>query len=100
MNSQQGDPRLAQDGATAERERLRRVYDAYDADPRYGRMWSDGPATRFMLDRKWALIVQGLRAAGLDPEKARVLDLGSGDKGDTAKFGELGVPGSGIVAFD
>ena len=100
MNSPQGTPTPSEDGAAAERARLRRVYGGYARDPRYKRLWADGPAHRFMLDRKWGMIAQGVKRAGLIPEATRVLDLGSGDRGDAARFGELGVPRSGIVAFD
>ncbi len=100
MKIQQDELRTAKDGGSAELERLRRVYSEYEADPHYRRLWADGPAYRFMLDRKWALITRALADSGMDQERTRVLDLGSGDRGDSGRFGRLGVPASGIVSFD
>jgi ubiquinone/menaquinone biosynthesis C-methylase UbiE len=100
MNNQCSSSRSAHDGAAAERERVRRVYRAYEAEPRYKRLWGDTPAHRFMQGRKWSLITRELAQDEPGPSGARILDLGSGGTGDAIRFGEVGWPPSAIVAFD
>jgi len=53
-----------------------------------------------MLERKWVEIARGVSPAVRKPETARILDLGSGTRGDSPRFGDLGVRVSMIVEFD
>jgi SAM-dependent methyltransferase len=89
-----------EESGRAERARLRRVYEEYAADPYYRKIWSESPASVFMLDRKWELIRAILGAEGFDLGVARVLDLGAGGGDDCARFRRLGVRADGIVALD
>src|SRR6266699_4648810 len=84
----------------AERDRLARVYETYDLDPRYRKIWSSSPATSYMMRRKWESIAAALRAARLDVSRARILDLGAGGGWDCARFRELGAGDGRLVALD
>jgi len=53
-----------------------------------------------MQDRKWALIARVLGRTGLALDEGRVLDLGSGDRGDGVRLAHIGIAAARIVAFD
>ncbi len=84
----------------SDRERLSEVYEAYESDPRYSEKWADGPAVRFMLDRKWAAIRRIFQRQGVPAETARVLALGAGGGGDCARLRDCGVRPQNIIALD
>ncbi len=83
----------------AELQRLEQIYDAYSADARCQRIWSD-TAARFMADRKWELIADVLRRERIDVATARVLNLGAGDGKDGARLIDLGIRADRIFALD
>jgi SAM-dependent methyltransferase len=86
--------------AQGERDRVRRVYEAYESDPYYAKIWGPGEETRFRIARKWSEIERLLRREGIELERSRVLDLGAGGGWDSARFVALGVPYANIVALD
>jgi len=93
-------PRLPDGGERSERERLARVYGEYASDPHYQKIWSANRASSFMISRKWTVIAGLLKSAAIDLSRARVLDLGAGEGGDCARFGDLGVQGDRLLALD
>jgi ubiquinone/menaquinone biosynthesis C-methylase UbiE len=85
---------------TEEHRRIRQVYAGYDAERRYGSIWADTPASRYMIEGKWRRIF-----AALEPHRASLqgswcLDLGSGSTGDAARLGVYEKTLRGIVALD
>ena len=88
------------DPPTAESERIRRVYGAYEADARCRAIWSDSAASRFMKARKWEGIAALLR--GFPPIRPGiwVLDLGAGVGTDSVRIAEAAPGVGGIVAID
>ena len=84
----------------AERERLRRVYEAYWRDPHYRKIWSDTEASRFARQRKWMLIERAIAEGRVDLGSARILELGAGSGKDLSVFRELGARADRLVALD
>jgi len=89
-------------GATdgSERERIRRVYDGYASSSKHRRIWADTPASRFLLDAKWARIAALLQEAQFDPGAGVCLDIGAGGGDDCSRITGLAVPDDGIVGMD
>jgi ubiquinone/menaquinone biosynthesis C-methylase UbiE len=83
-----------------ERERVQRVHEGYSADPYYRKIWADSRASRFMSERKWALVTKVLRQEAFELSSAWILDLGAGRGSDLARFRELGARPGRIVPLD
>ncbi len=92
--------RTPETGHGGDRERMQRVHERYSADPYYRKIWSDSPASRFMTERKWALISRVLRQEAVHLSSAWVLDLGAGNGTDGARFREIGARPGRIVPLD
>src|SRR5438445_11311860 len=84
----------------AEHRRLREVYDSYRSHPRHRKMSEQGPALRFMIDRKWEAILRIMAARAIRPDAVSVLALGAGGGEDCARFRDWGVSPSRIMAID
>src|SRR5712675_685412 len=95
------DPNLdAGHAETKEHRRIREVYAGYEADQRGRTIWADTPASRYMRERKWRVILGALTAHRVSLENAWCVELGSGATGDATRLREYGKTTRGIVAFD
>jgi len=84
----------------AERERIQRVYEEYNASDYHRQIWGEGPVSRLILDHKWERIGSILRSSRLSLGAARILDIGAGEGRDAARFRDLGAEARRILAFD
>jgi len=84
-----------------EYERQRRLEAAYTTSPYCRKIWRpDSPASRLMVERKWALITALLAQEGIDLRSARVLDLGVGVGADGERFKDLGARADRFLGLD
>jgi ubiquinone/menaquinone biosynthesis C-methylase UbiE len=87
---------------SSELERVRAVYEQYDADPRVRRRWDpEAPGNRENVERRDALLAELLQKAGMWPLAGkRVMELGCGDGAGIQSLLKLGAIPRDLTAVD
>jgi ubiquinone/menaquinone biosynthesis C-methylase UbiE len=83
-----------------ERQRIRKVYSAYERDAPRVLNWQYAAALRFMRVTKWDAVRRMLAREGIRPGSGPVVDLGAGDGDDGLHLLEVGWSEEEYLAFD
>lgn len=87
--------------ACAERERITRVYDRYDASGMPEGQWGKHPAASFIRHVKWRAVEEMVGTQSAWPPGSWIMDLGAGKKSEVADLGTYARPAmTRILAVD